>query len=141
MITRTPGRETLLRRKIREHCTMVRWIEPTLGSSTGLPDCIIKINNKDIELELKAWDLNKNGKFAAKLRPTQVRYHMLAHQTGKRTFIMVLSPSGYIYVMRNEDVNKWFGVDKPKGGIPADRMICLSSLDDARFADTLWLLM
>lgn len=79
-----------LRRKLRkvlgDDC---KWVEPNVRSTigAGVPDCLIKVGRKEIPVELKYWEVTKKG-LNCKMRPSQIRYHVMGHKSGKKSAIL-----------------------------------------------------
>jgi len=90
---------------------VIQWVEPSMGSTIGLPDMLLKVGKSRIPVELKSWYYRKNQKLivkskrrdgrkiikkmlpeenrvVAKMRPAQVRYHILSSRRGEKTAIM-----------------------------------------------------
>ena len=67
----------------------VQWVEPAFGSTVGLPDALVKISNVRIPVELKFWDqTSRERRIKAKMRPAQIRYHVMAARNGEQTAIL-----------------------------------------------------
>ena len=75
------------------------WVEAARGGTVGAPDCFIPVKRNYIPVELKCWELKaKSSVVLCQLRPSQYRFHMLAHAAGLKT--AVLFSAGYhIYVI------------------------------------------
>ena len=85
--------EKTLRRWVSEAFPdRVRWVEPTRGSSTGMPDAFVGLRaGWELPLELKLGkDLTLTDSFTMRVRPSQRRYHILAHERGEKTAFLVL---------------------------------------------------
>ena len=70
----------------------IDWVEPSRGSSVGLPDCNLRFGNVTIPVELKAWKVIK-GQIKGEMRPAQIRYHFMAAREKRRTAILYSIPS------------------------------------------------
>lgn len=67
----------------------LEWVEPTFGSSFGLPDVRINLLGDKLPVELKCWDETRFG-VRHSIRPAQIRYHWLEHRAGRRSAFLVL---------------------------------------------------
>jgi hypothetical protein len=73
----------------------LEWIEPTRGSTVGLPDVNISHGNMSVPTELKHWEWKRKGLYHP-MRPAQIRYHTLAYRDGKKTAIMFSTPDKHL---------------------------------------------
>jgi len=71
------------------------WIEPSYGSSIGMPDTLLMFCGQWLPLELKIGEPANDG-IHCKLRPAQIAFHHNAYKNGMKTAFVV-------------------GVDTPKG--------------------------
>ena len=78
-----------LRRWLKEHWEgTIDWVEPGRGSGVGYPDCNLNFRNVRLPTELKVWFWKRSG-LSCKMRPAQIRYHMLeAAKYNRRTAII-----------------------------------------------------
>lgn len=71
------------------------WIEPTFGSSVGLPDCSIRFRAHDFGIELKHLYRLQKG-VCWKIRPVQRRYHKMGVKAGKKLLMVAtVASDGY----------------------------------------------
>lgn len=68
--------------------TNLQWIEPGHGASVGLPDVLLPLPDYQLPLELKFWQRTRKG-IRCDIRPSQRRYHIMAHRNGYRTAFLV----------------------------------------------------
>lgn len=73
----------------------LEWIEPTRGSSVGIPDVNISFGDLRIPVELKHWEWKRKGLYHP-MRPAQIRYHTLAYRDGKKSAIMFSVPEEHL---------------------------------------------
>lgn len=100
------SKEGSLRNYLREALKKrINWIEPTRGSSVGVPDTTIDVGAVSIPVELKFWEWRKKGLYHP-MRPAQIRYHVMAHKAGKKTAILFATPDEHvgfhIYMLPNK---------------------------------------
>lgn len=81
--------ESDLRKWLKEHWPgTIDWIEPGRGSGIGYPDCNLNMRSRRLPTELKVWHWKPRG-LHCKMRPAQIRYHMLeAAKHDRRTAII-----------------------------------------------------
>lgn len=75
----------------------IKWIEPARGSSIGFPDVVISKGTMSWPVELKHWKFSTKG-LMCKMRPAQIRYHIMAHRNGQRTAILFACCSGLFMI-------------------------------------------
>jgi len=94
--------ETTLRNKIKSIMGKdILWVEPSFGSTVGLPDCELRFDGKTFPVELKFWKVTRFG-LKCELRPAQIRYHVVSARTKIKTAILfayALAGSESDYVM------------------------------------------
>jgi len=96
--------ESDLRRKIKKVFGVdLKWVEPNVRNTVGagIPDCEIKIGKTNIPIELKYWKMTKKG-LDCKMRPAQIRYHVMGSRDGKKSAILfasdVIGSAGEFYM-------------------------------------------
>lgn len=78
----------------------VLWVEPTLGSTVGMPDTVLKVYDSHVPVELKWCKKTKTRarpeitRWSVEIRPAQLRYHTMAHRRGSKTAIMIAMEVG-----------------------------------------------
>lgn len=65
----------------------VKFIEPTFGSSVGLPDTEVTVDKKVLPIELKIGSL-RGANLIVNLRPSQMRYHIMEAEQNCPTAVM-----------------------------------------------------
>lgn len=65
------------------------FIEPAHGSSIGVPDVDMPVDEKTLPIELKIGHKKKMGGIGVSIRPSQMRYHILSNERGQKTIILV----------------------------------------------------
>src|SRR5689334_5314976 len=89
----------------------LEWVEPTMGSSVGIPDALIAMPDKTkLPVELKLWRYTQRG-FQCKMRPAQIRYHYMTwyRKKGKTAICFAVESKisagvFHIYVLNGKDV-------------------------------------
>lgn len=66
----------------------LNFIEPTIGSSVGMPDVELPIGKETLPIETKIGTITRSGFLHVVLRPSQYRYHILAAERGQPTAIL-----------------------------------------------------
>ncbi len=67
----------------------LKFIEPALGSSVGMPDCEIPFGKGVMAVETKIGTLTRSGFLHITMRPSQYRYHILEAERGCPTAVLV----------------------------------------------------
>lgn len=66
----------------------VQWVEPgRFGSTMGAADCILKLGVMSISLELKIWEVTRNG-IRCEMRPVQRQWHHNTMKNGGRCAVL-----------------------------------------------------
>jgi len=98
--------EDALRKKIKKHFDKrVLWIEPTRGSTVGLPDCLLAFPGMLVPAELKFED--------EPLRPAQERFVELMRTHSTLTLIIRYWPKrglkyNVVRMGRSNHISEWY---------------------------------
>ena len=118
--------ETDLRHWLRDNIgpkISIQWIEPSkYGSSIGQPDCTISYGTTKISLELKVWDLTRNG-IRCKMRPVQRRWHHVNNRNGTLTAVLAYVKDQYIILVRGDHVPLRDYASDPNSGCKGGHLI------------------
>lgn len=106
------------------------WIEPTRGSSVGVPDVMIPVYPRLIPVELKINRQRKNSRwFTTPVRPAQIRYHQSLMEdrfisafliaNGERDCFDVWAMPGFVEIWKAQEKIGWYcvAVDQTRKGM------------------------
>lgn len=77
------------------------WVEFARGGSVGIADVFLPLGGKRgyCPVELKWWNILKDGRVDFYARPAQLRFHRLASLAGQRTAFVAMLSSGDVVAL------------------------------------------
>lgn len=116
------------------------WVEAARGGTVGAPDVFVPLGRRRgyLPLELKWWDV-MDGKVIFAARPSQKRFHILAHEAKQRSAFMARLATGDLVLLPGHAMVRDSGVIEQRTAMDWLRFVPdIKTLRDALLDETFW---